>query len=154
MAEQLTQQHERYMRLALEQARMAADAGEVPVGAVIVRDGEVIAAAHNRRETDHDPTAHAEVLAIRRAAAAMKAWRLEGCTLYVTIEPCPMCAGAAVLGRVSEIVFGAPDPKAGACGTLMDVARDARLNHQAAVTGGILATECAAIIRDFFAGRR
>jgi tRNA(adenine34) deaminase len=153
MAERLTN-HERFMRLALEQARRAAAAGEVPIGAVVVKDGEVIAAAHNLRETNCDPTAHAEILAIRQAAAAIQAWRLEGCSLFVTIEPCPMCAGAAVLARVAEIVYGAPDPKAGACGTLMDVARDQRLNHQIAVTGGVLAGECAGIIREFFAERR
>jgi len=142
------------MRLALVEAGKAAACGEVPVGAVVVRDGEVVATAHNRRETDRDPTAHAEVLAIRSAAAALGAWRLSGCTLYVTIEPCPMCAGAIVLARIDELVFGAPDPKAGACGTLMDVVRDERLNHQVAVVRGVLAEECAGLMREFFSRRR
>lgn len=146
--------YERYMRLALVEAGKAAACGEVPVGAVVVRDGEVVATAHNRRETDRDPTAHAEVLAIRSAAAALGAWRLSGCTLYVTIEPCPMCAGAIVLARIDELVFGAPDPKAGACGTLMDVVRDERLNHQVAVVRGVLAEECAGLMREFFSRRR
>ena len=146
--------HERYMRLALIEAGKAAACGEVPIGAIVVRDGDVIATAHNRRETDRDPTAHAEVLAIRSAAAALGAWRLGGCTLYVTIEPCPMCAGAIVLARIDQLVFGAPDPKAGACGTLMDVVRDERLNHQVDVVGGVLAEECAGLMREFFARRR
>jgi tRNA(adenine34) deaminase len=142
------------MRLALIEAGKAAACGEVPIGAIVVRDGDVIATAHNRRETDRDPTAHAEVLAIRSAAAALGAWRLGGCTLYVTIEPCPMCAGAIVLARIDQLVFGAPDPKAGACGTLMDVVRDERLNHQVDVVGGVLAEECAGLMREFFARRR
>ena len=146
--------HERYMRLALIEAGKAAACGEVPIGAIVVRDGEVIATAHNRRETDRDPTAHAEVLAIRSAAAVLGAWRLGGCTLYVTIEPCPMCAGAIVLARIDQLVFGAPDPKAGACGTLMDVVRDERLNHQVDVVSGVLAEECAGLMREFFARRR
>jgi tRNA(adenine34) deaminase len=142
------------MRLALAEASKAAACGEVPIGAVVVRDDEVVAIAHNRRETDRDPTAHAEVLAIRSAAAALGAWRLSGCTLYVTIEPCPMCAGAIVLARIDELVFGASDPKAGACGTLMDVVRDERLNHQVGVVSGVLADECAGLMREFFARRR
>jgi len=142
------------MREALVQARRAADLGEVPVGAVVVRDGEMIAAAHNRRETDFDPTAHAEVLVIRQAAVSLGAWRLEGCALYVTIEPCPMCAGAIVLARVPLLVYGAPDPKAGAAGTLMDITRDPRLNHRVEVIPGVLADECAAVMREFFARRR
>jgi len=155
VAEQsLVGEHEQYMRLALAEAREAALAGDVPVGAVIVRDGLVLATGRNRREADGDPTAHAEMLAIRAAATALGAWRLAGCTLYVTIEPCAMCAGAIVLARIPELVFGAPDPKAGACGSLMDVVRDSRLNHQVAVTSGVLAAECAALIREFFAVRR
>lgn len=150
----LPSDHERFMRLALAEAGKAAALGEVPVGAVVVKDGQVIAAAHNRRELDRDPTAHAELLAIRAAAAALNAWRLAGCTLYVTIEPCAMCAGAVVLARLSELVFGAPDPKAGACGSVLDVVREARLNHQAQVTGGVLMDECAAVMREFFAARR
>jgi tRNA(adenine34) deaminase len=144
------------MSEALTQARRGAALGEVPVGAVIVRDcdGVVIAAAHNRRELDLDPTAHAELLAIRQAASRLGAWRLAGCTLYVTIEPCPMCAGAIVLARLPSLVYGAPDPKGGAAGTLMDITRDPRLNHQVEVTGGVLADECGALIREFFAKRR
>jgi tRNA(adenine34) deaminase len=145
---------ERFMSLALAEADKAAALGEVPVGALVVRDGTVLAMAHNRRETDGDPTAHAELLAIRAAANATGNWRLSGCTLYATIEPCAMCAGAAVLARVSRLVYGAADPKGGACGTLMNVVRDPRLNHQIAVTGGVLEERCAAVIRRFFEHRR
>ena len=146
--------HQRFMREALDQAAQAARLGEVPVGAVIVRDGQVIAAAHNRRELDNDPTAHAEILAIRAAAQKLGAWRLAGCSLYVTIEPCAMCAGAIVLARLPMLVYGAADPKAGAAGSLMDVTRDPRLNHQVTVVAGVLADECAAVIKGFFAQRR
>jgi len=145
---------EKFMRLALAEAEKASQCGEVPVGAVVVLDGKVIAAAHNRRELDRDPTAHAELLAIRAAAREVGAWRLTGCTLYATIEPCAMCAGAAVLARISRLVYGAPDPKGGACGTLMDVPGDPRLNHRIDVTGGVLARPCAAVIQDFFGRRR
>ncbi len=142
------------MRIALNEARMAADSGEVPVGAVIERGGEVIAAAGNEREERKDPTAHAEMLAIREAAKQLGGWRLPGCTIYVTIEPCPMCAGAIYLARIERLVYGAVDDKAGAAGTLMDITRDSRLNHQAEVIPGILADECAAVLRDFFSRRR
>ena len=142
------------MRVALSEARMAAESGEVPVGAVIERGGEVIAAAGNEREERKDPTAHAEMLAIREAAGRLGGWRLSGCTIYVTIEPCPMCAGAIYQARIDRLVFGAIDEKAGAAGTLMDITRDSRLNHQLEVVPGILAVECAAVLRDFFSRRR
>lgn len=142
------------MELALQQARLAASLGEVPVGAVLVRDDEVIGRGHNRRELDNDPTAHAEIVAIRRAAATEKAWRLTGTTMYVTIEPCPMCAGALVLARVSRLVFGAADPKTGATGTLYNIVQDERLNHRVDVTAGVLADECRAVMQQFFRARR
>jgi len=138
------------MRAALAEAEAAAAMGEIPIGAVIVRDGELLAAGHNLRETQRDPTAHAEMVAIRRAAERLGAWRLTGTTLYVTIEPCPMCAGALVLARVERLVYGAADPKAGACGTLWNLVQDPRLNHRLAVTAGVLEEECRAIIQGFF----
>lgn len=146
--------HRVWMDQALDQARAALDHGDVPVGAVIVRDGEVIAAACNRREADRDPTAHAEILAIREAAALLGSWRLEGCALYATLEPCTMCAGAAVLARLPQLVFGAPDPKAGAVGSLYDVPRDERLNHRIDVVEGVLAEECGALLTRFFRAKR
>jgi len=142
------------MERALAEARLAATHGDVPIGAVIVRDGEVIAAAGNRREADLDPTAHAEVLAIRRAAAALGGWRLPGTTLFVTLEPCAMCAGAIVLARIPRVVFAATDPKAGAAGSVLDVLGEIALNHRPEVTGGVLAEECGALLKDFFAARR
>ncbi|SDQ62594.1 tRNA(adenine34) deaminase [Thermostaphylospora chromogena] len=143
------------MRLALERARVAAGRGEVPVGAVVLdAEGRVLAAAENAREANADPTAHAEVLALRAAAAAVGGWRLAGCTLVVTLEPCTMCAGAAVLARVDRIVYGAADEKAGAVGSLWDVVRDRRLNHRPEVIAGVLAEECAAVLREFFGSRR
>ena len=141
------------MRLALAEAGAAGD--DVPVGAVIIDpSGQVIAAAHNRRERAGDPTAHAEILAIRSAAAQLGTWRLSGCTLVVTLEPCTMCAGAAVLARVERIVYGAIDPKAGAVGSLWDVVRDRRLNHRPEVIASVLADECGALLTEFFARRR
>ena len=142
------------MREALVQARAAQAHGDVPVGAVVVRDGQVIAAAHNERELTGDPTAHAEVLALRAAAAVVGSWRLDGCTLYVTLEPCAMCAGAIVNARVPRLVFGASDPKAGAVRSLYEVADDPRLNHRAEVVGGVLADEASALLKAFFAARR
>lgn len=142
------------MDLALEQARLAAEVGEVPIGAVIVREGELIAAAGNRRETDLDPTAHAEVLAIRQAAAALGGWRLPGTTLYVTLEPCAMCAGAIVLARIPRVVFGAADPKAGAAGSVLDVLGETALNHRPEVLRGVRGEECGALLTSFFAARR
>jgi tRNA(adenine34) deaminase len=140
---------------ALAVARVAVGGGEIPVGAVVLDSaGAVVASAHNEREAQHDPTAHAEVVALRRAGAALGTWHLVGCTLAVTLEPCTMCAGAAVLARVDRVVFGAWDPKAGAVGSLWDVVRDRRLNHRPEVVGGIRADECAALLDDFFAARR
>jgi tRNA(adenine34) deaminase len=152
------------MRLALVEAAEAgsalagmagADPEDVPVGAVILDEaGTVIARGRNRREADHDPTAHAEIVAIRQAAQVLGSWRLTGLTLVVTLEPCTMCAGAVTAARLARVVYGAEDPKAGAAGSLWDVLRDARLNHRPEVIGGILATECGALLREFFAARR
>ena len=143
------------MQGALTVARRAAASGEVPVGAVVLdARGSVLASGHNEREQCNDPTAHAEIVALRRAGAAVGSWQLAGCMLVVTIEPCTMCAGAIVLSRVDRLVFGAWDPKAGAVGSLWDVVRDRRLNHQVEVYAGILETESAALLRDFFARRR
>lgn len=143
-----------YIREALREAEKAAALGEVPVGAVMVRDGEILARAHNLRETSGDPTAHAEILALRRASEAIRHWRMHGTTLYVTLEPCPMCAGAIVLARVDRLVFGAFDPKAGAAGSLMNTVQDKRLNHQLEVAAGVLAEDCGRILKDFFQSRR
>lgn len=143
-----------YMRLALAEAEEAARLGEIPIGAVIVEGDEVLATGHNLRETLHDPTAHAEVVALRRAAQNRRSWRLTGATLYVTIEPCPMCAGALVLARIARLVYGAPDPKAGAVDTLMDIVRDERLNHRVEVTSGVLADQAASLLQEFFKTRR
>ena len=145
---------ERYMRLALEEAEAAAAEGEVPIGAVVVCDGEVVARAHNRRETDADPSAHAEFAAMVAAARALGRWRLTGCTVYVTLEPCLMCAGLMVNARVDRCVYGAADPKGGAVGTLYDVSHDERLNHEFEVTSGVLADEAAGLLRAFFRARR
>jgi len=143
------------MRLALEQAVLTAASADVPVGAIVLdADAEVVGVGRNARELTGDPTAHAEVLALRSAAAALGTWRLSGCTLVVTLEPCTMCAGALVLARVSRVVFGAADPKAGAVGSLWDVVRDRRINHRPEVVSGVLAPECGSLLRDFFEGRR
>jgi tRNA(adenine34) deaminase len=141
---------ETYMALALDEARKAAAIGEVPIGAVVVCDGAVVASGHNRREIDHDPAGHAELLAIREAAGRLERWRLSDCTVYVTLEPCPMCAGLMHQARVARCVYGTPDPKAGALGTLYDLSGDERLNHRFEVTSGILAEESAAMLREFF----
>jgi tRNA(adenine34) deaminase len=147
--------YEPLMRRALTEAQHAADAGDVPVGALVVgATGDVLASAHNRREADGDPTAHAELLALRDASQSVGGWRLDGCTLVVTLEPCTMCAGALVLARIETLVYGAVDPKAGAVGSLWDVARDPRLNHRPEVIGGVLADDCGAVLRAFFASRR
>jgi len=142
------------MRLALEQAVAAVAHDDVPIGAVVVRDGEVVAARHNERELTGDPTAHAEVLAIRDAARVVGHWRLLDCTLYVTLEPCVMCTGALVNARIGRVVFGATDPKAGAVASLYEVLADQRLNHRPPVDGGVCADECGAVLREFFASRR
>ena len=146
--------HEFFMSKALDQARAAAAIGEVPIGAVVVCGGEIVASGYNRREIDADPTAHAEIIAVRHAASVLGRWRLEGCIVYVTLEPCPMCAGALHAARVDACVYGAVDPKAGALGTLYDIASDERLNHRYEVTAGVLADESAALLREFFAALR
>jgi tRNA(adenine34) deaminase len=139
-----------WMRLALEEAVFAAQHGDVPIGAVVVYRGEVIGRGHNRREADHDPTAHAEMIAIRQAAQHLGTWRLDGVTLYCTLEPCPMCAGAMVLARLPRLVYAALDPKAGAAGSIVDLVRHDRLNHQIEVDVGLMADEASAQIRAFF----
>ena len=148
------QNDEQYMQTALEEARIAASEGEVPIGAVVVCDGVVIARAHNRRENDADPSAHAEFRAMLEASRALGRWRLTGCTVYVTLEPCLMCAGLMVNARIDRCVYGAADPKGGALGTLFDVSNDPRLNHTFRVTPGVCADECAQVLRDFFKARR
>ena len=145
---------ERFMCEALEEARLAAEEGEVPIGAVVVCDGEVVARAHNRRETDLDPSAHAEFSAMVVASRALGCWRLSGCTVYVTLEPCLMCAGLMVNARIDRCVYGAADPKGGALGTLYDVSHDSRLNHEFGVESGVLGEEAADQLRDFFRARR
>jgi tRNA(adenine34) deaminase len=149
-----TQGHEELMALAIEQARRAEEHADVPIGAVIARGGEALVVAGNERELRADPTAHAEILAIRAAAEALGGWRLPGTTLYVTLEPCAMCAGAIVLARIPVVVYGAADPKAGAAGSVLDVLGEPALNHRPAVTAGVLEAECAALLTDFFAARR
>lgn len=141
---------EAYMALALAEARLAEKIGEVPIGAVVVCDGAVVAGAHNRRETDNDPAGHAELIAIREAAHKLERWRLSDCTVYVTLEPCPMCAGLMHQARIARCVYAAPDPKAGALGTLYDLHDDERLNHRFDVTSGVMAEESAALLRAFF----
>ncbi len=145
---------EHFMRLALEEAAHAAALGEVPIGAVVVRDGEVVARGHNRREIDRDPSGHAEFSAMMEAALALERWRLSDCTVYVTLEPCLMCAGLMHQARIARCVFGAHDPKAGALGTLYDIASDERLNHRFEVTSGVLADESAELLKAFFTGLR
>jgi tRNA(adenine34) deaminase len=146
--------HLQAMGLALEQARRAEAHGDVPIGAAILRDGEPLALAGNERELRHDPTAHAEILAIRAAAEALGGWRLPGTTLYVTLEPCAMCAGAIVLARIPTVVVGAPDPKAGAAGSVIDILSEPALNHRPDLVTGVREEECAALLRDFFGARR
>ncbi len=150
----MTHLDEKFMTLALEQAEEAARCGEVPIGAVIVCEGNVLAADRNRREALKDATAHAEILVIRRAGELLGGWRLSNCTLYATLEPCPMCAGAMVQAHIDRLIFGAADPKGGAAGTLYDIVRDRRLNHRLEVTGGVLESECAALLQKFFRERR
>ncbi len=145
---------EEYMKLALEEAELAARAGDIPVGAVIVKDGRVVGRGRNTTESDRDPTCHAEINAIRAAARELGGWRLFGCDMYVTLEPCAMCAGAIVLARVDRLFIGTMDPKAGACGSLRDLTSDERLNHRVAVTTGILQPECERLLKEFFRGLR
>ena len=146
--------HQRFMQLALQEALLAQQEDEVPVGAVIVHDGHVIASAHNQREQLRDPTAHAEMIAITQAAEAMGSWRLDGCTLYVTLEPCPMCAGAILQARMPLVVYGATDPKAGAVASLLNLLEDSRFNHQSQVIGGVLEEPCGDILTRFFQQQR
>ena len=145
---------QQYMRMAIEQAQLAAQSGEVPVGAVLVRDGEVISRAFNKPIANHDPSAHAEMLALREAALAEKNYRIPGTTLYVTLEPCAMCSGAMLHARVARVVYGAPDPKTGAAGSVLDLFSSKQINHQTSIEGGIMGEECGQLLRDFFRGRR
>ena len=145
---------EQYMKMALDAAAIAEENGDVPIGAVIVHENQIIGKAYNQREQLADPTAHAEIIALTQAAAALETWRLNGCTIYVTLEPCPMCAGALVLARLDRLVYGCDDPKAGACGSLYNIVYDERLNHHLKVTSGVLADECSQLLQDFFLRRR
>ena len=145
---------EQFMKLAIEQAGVAEENGDVPIGAVIVYQNQIIGKAYNQREQLNDPTAHAEIIALTQAAAFLESWRLHGCTIYVTLEPCPMCAGALVLGRLDRLVYGCDDPKAGACGSLYNIVQDKRLNHRLEITPGVLADECGKLLQDFFQRRR
>jgi tRNA(adenine34) deaminase len=148
------EEDESFMRLALEAAAAAPSHGDVPIGAVAVREGAVLSTATNERELRRDPTAHAEVLALRAAASSLGEWRLQGVTLYVTLEPCPMCAGALVLARVARLVYGPQDPKAGAAYSLYNIVQDPRLNHRLEITPGVLEAECASLLTGYFEGRR
>jgi tRNA(adenine34) deaminase len=154
MSQASSQSEEHFMRLALREAERALEHDDVPVGAVLVRGGEVVGAGHNERELRQDPSAHAEMIAIRAGARGLGSWRLLDTVLYVTLEPCAMCAGAIVLGRIPRVVFGTTDPKAGAAGSVLDILAEPRLNHRPAVEGGLLAQECAALLVEFFAARR
>jgi tRNA(adenine34) deaminase len=145
---------ERYMRLAIEQAEIAQENGDVPIGAVIVHNGQIIGKAYNQREQLQDPTAHAEIIALTQAAAALESWRLEDCTMYVTLEPCPMCAGSLVLARINRLVYGCDDPKTGAVKSLYNIVTDSRLNHRIEVINGVLADECSDLLEQFFQKRR
>jgi tRNA(adenine34) deaminase len=154
MSEHFFPRDDYFMRLALREAERALEHEDVPIGAVVVHEGEVIATGHNERELRQDPTAHAEVIALRDASRALGTWRLLDAVLYVTLEPCAMCAGALVLARVARVVYGAEDPKAGACGSVLDVTGEQRLNHRPVVGGGLLAVESAELLTGFFATRR
>jgi tRNA(adenine34) deaminase len=154
MSERFFPRDDYFMGLALREAERALEHEDVPIGAVVVRDGEVIGSAHNERELRQDPTAHAEILALREAARAVGSWRVLDAVIYVTLEPCAMCAGAISLARVPRVVYGTEDPKAGACGSVLDVLSEPRLNHRPVVAGGLLAPECADLLRAFFASRR
>jgi tRNA(adenine34) deaminase len=148
------QEDQAWMELAIEEAKKAEQIGEVPIGAILIKDGEVVGKGYNLREINHDPTAHAEMVAIREACERLSAWRLLDCTLYVTLEPCPMCAGAIVQSRVKRVVYGTGDPKAGCAGTLMNLLQEPRFNHETEVTSGILQAECAALLTNFFRNLR
>jgi tRNA(adenine34) deaminase len=146
--------HAQWMALALQEAEIAAQEGEAPVGAVVVVGGEMVARARNRREGERDPTAHAELIAVRDAATTLGRWRLTGATVYVTLEPCPMCAGAMILARVDRVVYGATDPKAGACGSVVNLFEPGRFNHRPDILGGVGAEACGRVLREFFEGKR
>jgi len=150
----ITREDEQFMRLALDQAKIAEENGDVPIGAVIVHQNQIIGKAYNQREQLKDPTAHAEIIALTQAAAALQSWRLTGCTMYVTLEPCPMCAGALVLARIDRLVYGCDDPKTGACKSLYNIVQDERLNHRLEVTTGVLADDCSRLLQDFFQQKR
>jgi tRNA(adenine34) deaminase len=150
----INKEDEKYMRGAIEAAKIAEENGDVPIGAVIVHKNQMIAKAYNQREQLQDPTAHAEIIALTQAAAAMGSWRLEGCTMYVTLEPCCMCAGALVLARMDRLVYGCDDPKAGACKSLYNIVEDERLNHRLEVTAGVLSDQCTELLQQFFQKRR
>ena len=145
---------QRYMKMAIEQARIAEENGDVPIGAVIVHENQIIGKAYNQREQLVDPTAHAEIIALTQAAAALQSWRLNGCTIYVTLEPCPMCAGALVLARIERLVYGCDDPKTGAVKSLYNIVQDGRLNHRLKVTSGVMVDECSQLLQEFFKRRR
>ena len=148
------EEDQRFMRVAIDQAEIARENGDVPVGVVIVHEGRLIAKAYNQRQQLNDPTAHAEIIALTQAAEAVCSWRLDRCTIYVTLEPCPMCAGALVLARIDRLVYGCDDPKTGACGSLYNIVQDERLNHHLEVKSGVLEDECRRQLQEFFAGRR
>jgi tRNA(adenine34) deaminase len=145
---------QQYMRMAIEQAQLAAQSGEVPVGAILVKDGQVISKAFNKPIANHDPSAHAEMLALREAALTEENYRLPGSTLYVTLEPCAMCSGAMLHARIDRVVYGASDPKTGAAGSVLDIFASKQINHQTSVEGGMMSEECGQLLRDFFKGRR
>jgi len=148
------EQNERWMKVAVDQAEIAAENGDVPIGAVIIYKGQIIGKAYNQREQLNDPTAHAEIIALTQAAEFVGGWRLDGCTIYVTLEPCPMCAGALVLARMDRLVYGCDDPKTGAVKSLFNIVQDNRLNHQLEVSSGVLAEECSKLLQKFFGRRR
>ncbi len=150
----ITKEDERFMWMAIESAKIAEENGDVPIGAVIVYQNRIIGKAYNQREQLQDPTAHAEIIALTQAAAAVESWRLNGCTMYVTLEPCPMCAGALVLSRMDRLVYGCDDPKSGACKSLYNIVQDERLNHRLEVTAGVLEKECREQLQNFFEQRR
>ena len=154
MNNEFKQTDEQFMKTAIEQAKIAEENGDVPIGAVIVYKNQIIAKAYNQRQQLNDPTAHAEIIALTQAAAFVQNWRLNGCTIYVTLEPCPMCAGALVLARLDRLVYGCDDPKSGACGSIYNIVADERLNHRLQVTAGVLAEECGAQLQSFFQKRR
>jgi tRNA(adenine34) deaminase len=150
----ITKEDEQFMWAAIDSAKIAEENGDVPIGAVIVYQNQIIGKAYNQREQLKDPTAHAEIIALTQAASYLESWRLDGCTMYVTLEPCPMCAGALVLSRMKKLVYGCDDPKTGACGSLYNIVRDNRLNHRLEVISGVLSDECTQLLQDFFQKRR